>query len=230
MKQIIIFLSFILCFSAYSQRRDKEIIIDDKILIEGDSIEFSLDEVVLLKKIKLSNKKERNYYYWYRKKIQKAYPYALLTSNTLNEINTQLKKIKSKRKRKKYIKKAQKYLNEEFKGQLKKLTRTEGRLLIRLIHRQTGETVFDLIKDYRSGWKAFWYNSSANLFKLSLKTEYHPESKELDFLVEDILQRAFQNGSLIKTESKLGFNYFELTSKYKKLDVIKLIDNRAKNW
>jgi hypothetical protein len=226
MKQILYILILFIGFSTYSQRKKKEIIIDDKILIEGDSIEFSLDEVTLLKKLKLKSKKERNYYYWYRKKIHKAYPYALLTASTLNEVDTQLKKIKSKRKRKKYIKKAQKLLNEEFKAQLKKLTRTEGKLLIRLVHRQTGSSVFDLIKKYRSGWKAFWYNSTANVFGMSLKTEYHPESRELDFLVEDILQRAFINGSLKKTKSKLKFDYMSLATKHKNMDIVKLIDER----
>ncbi len=225
MKNFITLLLILLSFIAFSQKKEKE----DLILIEGDSIEFSLDEVRLLKKLKLDNKKERSYYYWYRKKIRKAYPYALLTSNALNEVDTHLKKIKSKRKRKKYIKKAQKLLNEEFKEQLKNMTRTEGRLLIRLIHRQTGETVFNLIKKYRSGWKAFWYNSSANIFKLSLKTTYQPENYALDFLVEDILQRDFLNGYLVNKESKLNFDYFDLTTKYKNLDIVKLIDNRKKS-
>ncbi len=226
MKQILILFIALLTISTYSQKRKKEIILDDKILIEGDSIEFSLDEIFLLKKLKFDDKKERNYYYWYRKKIHKAYPYAVLTANSLEEIDKQLKKIKSKRKRKKYIKKAQKLLNEEFKEKLKKLKRTEGKLLIRLIHRQTGTTAFDLIKKYRSGWKAFWYNSTANLFKMSLKTEYHPESRELDFLVEDILQRSFQRGTLQETKSKLNFDYQHLTTKHKNLDIIKLIDER----
>lgn len=226
MKQILILFIMLLTISTYSQKKKKEIILDDKILIEGDSIEFSLDEVFLLKKLKFDDKKERNYYYWYRKKIHKAYPYAVLTANSLKEIDKQLKEIKSKRKKKKYIRKAQKLLNEEFKGQLKKLTRTEGKLLIRLIHRQTGTTVFDLIKKYRSGWKAFWYNSSANVFKLSLKTEYNPKEKALDFLVEDILQRSFQNGSLQKLDSKIDFDFIDLTSKHKNLNIIKLIDER----
>ena len=196
------------------------------ILIEGDSIAFSLDEITLLKKLKFDSKKERRYYYWYWKKVHKAYPYAALTASTLAEVDKQLAKIKSKRKRKKYIKKAQKLLNEEFKGQLKKLTRTEGRLLIRLIHRQTGYSTFSLIRKYRSGWKAFWYNTTANVFKLSLKTEYHPETKELDFLVEDILQRAFLNNTLTKSKSKLDFDYFALNSKYKNIDIVKVIDER----
>lgn len=221
MKHFLALIFFLISFLVQAQK-----IKEDRVLIEGDSISFSLDEIRLLKKLKLNNSKERRYYYWYRKKIRKAYPYALLTANALEEVDLRLKTIQSNRKRKKYIKKAQKLLNEEFKQQLKKLTRTEGKLLIRLIHRQTGETVFNLVKKYRSGWKAFWYNSSANLFKLSLKKEYHPETKALDYLVEDILQRAFMDGYLVKKESELNFNYYDLTNKYKKIDIIKLIDER----
>lgn len=228
MKRVIILLTVFLSILAHSQKIKRDVNVDDRVLIEGDSIEFSLEEVMLLKKQKFDSKKERNYYYWYRRKIHKAYPYALTTVSALEEVDNQLKKITSNRKRKKYIKKAQRLLNEEFKEKLKKLTRTEGRLLIRLIHRQTGSTVFSLIKKYRSGWKAFWYNSTANVFKLSLKTEYQPEIKKLDFLVEDILQRSFIQGSLKETKSKLDFDYLKLTSKYKKLDLINLIDNRAK--
>jgi len=224
MKQIIQISIFLFFVSMYSQKTSKSLK-EDRILIENDTIEFSLNEIKLLKKLKLNNKKERRYYYWYRKKIRKAYPYALLTANALEEVEVQLRKIKSKRKRKKYIKKAQKLLNEEFKEQLKKLTRTEGKLLIKLIHRQTGMTVFELIKKYRNSWKAFWYNSSANLFKLSLKKEYHPEEFPLDFLVEDILQRDFLDGYLIKKESKLDFNYYDLTNKYN-MDIVKWIDER----
>lgn len=220
--QISISLLFVL---VHSQKTDKSLQ-EDRILVENDTIEFSLNEIKLLKKLKLDNKKERRYYYWYRKKIRKAYPYALLTANSLEEVDVQLLKIKNKRKKKKYIKKAQKLLNEEFKEQLKKLTRTEGKLLIRLIHRQTGTTVFELVKKYRSGWKAFWYNSSANLFKLSLKKEYHPEKEDLDFLVEDILQRDFLDGFLIEKESKLDFDYYNLTRKYSTMNIVKWIDER----
>jgi hypothetical protein len=220
---IIIFLTSALILQAQNV---KDTIVDDKVLIEGDSIEFTLDEVYLFKKLHFKNKKERNYYYWFWKKVHKAYPYAMQTSKILNEIDTKLKKIKSKRKKKRFIRKAQKYLKEEFSGQLKKLTRTEGKILIKLIHRQTGKTVFDLIKEYRSGWKAFWYDSTARLFDLSLKKEYHPESDDFDFLIEDILQRAFSNESLVKQEPKKTVDYMYLSKKWKNIDIIKVIDNR----
>jgi hypothetical protein len=220
---IIIFLISALILQAQNV---KDTIVGDKVLIEGDSIEFTLDEVYLFKKLHFKNKKERNYYYWFWKKVHKAYPYAMQTSKILNEIDTKLKRIKSKRKKKRFIRKAQKYLKEEFSDQLKKLTRTEGKILIKLIHRQTGKTVFDLIKEYRSGWKAFWYDSTARIFDLSLKKEYHPESDDFDFLIEDILQRAFSNESLVKQEPKKTVDYMYLSKKWKNIDIIKVIDNR----
>uniref|UniRef100_UPI002623FC11 DUF4294 domain-containing protein n=1 Tax=uncultured Tenacibaculum sp. TaxID=174713 RepID=UPI002623FC11 len=94
--------------------------------------------------------------------------------------------------------------------QIKKMTRTEGRLLIKLIHRQTGKTVFNNIREFRSGWKAFWYNTTANVFKLSLKDEYHPESVNEDYLVEDVLQRAFIDESLEPQPSKLEIDSYKI--------------------
>ena len=146
-----------------------------------------------------------------------------MASDTLMHINEELAGIKSNRKRKKKIKSIQEYMEGEFSEQLKKLTRTEGRILIKLIHRQTGETMFELIKEYRSGWKAFWYNSTANMFRLSLKKEYNPSEEGLDFIVEDILQRSFINGTLEKQEAKLDIDYFQLLSQYHDINIEKEI-------
>ena len=100
----------------------------------------------------------------------------------------------------------------EFTDQLKKMSRTEGRILINLIHRQTGNTVFDNIKDLRSGWRAFWYNTTASVFKLSLKDEYNPKTENEDYLIEDILRRAFMNGDLEPQESRLIFDFAKIAA------------------
>ena len=180
---------------------------DRYILIkDGDTLMIDLDEIRLLPKTTFKTKGDINYYYWMRKKVFKVYPYAMLASQRLDTLTNRLKRIKSRRSRKKYIKIAQKYLEGEFTDQLKKMTRTEGRILIKLIHRQTGKTTFTQIKALRSGWKAFWYNATANLFRLSLKSEYHPESINEDYLIEDILQRAFVQEKLVDQKHKLKIN------------------------
>ncbi len=206
-----------------SQKAEKKLSIDEFYIIRNDSLTIPLDEILLLDKRDFKSKKERRYYYWYYKKVHKAYPFAKLASDTLVQINGELEGIKSQRKRKKKIKKIQEYMEGEFSDQLKKLTRTEGRILIKLIHRQTGETMYQLIKEYRSGWKAFWYNSTANMFRLSLKKEYIPSEEALDFIVEDILQRSFINGTLEKRETKLEIDYLELLNQYRDIDIEKEI-------
>jgi hypothetical protein len=151
-----------------------------------------------------------------------------LAAERLIQLNEQLAQIRSKGKRKRHTKKMQKYMENEFTEELRKMTRTEGKILIKLLHRQTGLTAFDLVKEYRSGWKAFWYNTTANIFKLSLKDEYHPESEPLDYLIEDILQRSFINGSLEEQKARLPFDYFEISPKWKDIDVVEVINSRNK--
>jgi hypothetical protein len=199
----------------FSQEEEKDSIslTDRYTIFEGDTLLIELEEVFLLKKINLASSYERKYYYWFRKKVLNAYPYAQIAADSLEILNENLNKIKSKKKRKVYTKKMQKYMEEEFTDQLKKLTRTEGRILIKLLHRQTGFVAYDLVKDYRSGWKAFWYNTTASVFKLSLKDTYDPMNNNEDFLIEDILQRAFVDGVLDPKPSKLNINYVDLSSK-----------------
>ncbi len=223
MKKSIVILFLFLPLILFSQEPESKNSIDEFYIIKNDSLTIPLDEVLVLDRREFKSKKERRYYYWYYKKVQKAYPFAKMASDTLLYINQELAEIKSKRKRKKKIKEMQSYMEGEFSEQLKKLTRTEGRILIKLIHRQTGETMYELIKEYRSGWKAFWYNSTANMFRLSLKKEYLPAEEGLDFIVEDILQRSFINGTLENQEPKLNIDYFKLLSQYQDIDVEKEI-------
>lgn len=189
---------------------------DDYILIKtGDTLNIDLEEVKIFPKHKFSSREDINYYLWFRRKVFKAYPFAKLASERIDSLNLRLSRIKSKRRKKRYTKHIQKYVEAEFTSQIKKLTRTEGRILIKLIHRQTGKTAFQNIKGYRSGWKAFWYNATANLFKLSLKSEYHPETENEDYLIEDVLQRAFAKDNLVEQESKLNLNFEEIIAQKK---------------
>ena len=211
----LLLISLGVCAQQKNGGRDKE----DFYIIENDSLTIPLDEIVVLDKRNFDSDKERRYYYWYYKKVQKAYPYSTIASEKLTEINQDLSSIKSNRKKKKHVKRMQKYMEGEFTDELKKMTKTEGRILIKLIHRQTGMTMYDLIKEYRSGWKAFWYNSTAQVFRLNLKTEYRPDEEALDFIVEDILQRAFVRGTLERQNSALELDYYELSKKWKSVSV-----------
>lgn len=190
----------------------------DYYIIEGDTIPRSsidLNEVIVFKRLQFDNKEERRRYLILRRKTRKVYPYAKLAAERLVALNNRLDSIETKSGKKRYTKIIHKYLEEEFAKELKKLTRTEGQILIKLIHRQTGETAFDLIKRLRSGWKAFWYNTTASAFDISLKREFDPVEIEEDYLIEDILQRSFQSGILDTQENALGYRYIDLSNKWK---------------
>lgn len=228
MKTIFLIGFILCCLFLNAQEKDeykKDSIFNkfDYFIINNDTATVNLDPVFLMKKLRFDNNNQSLYYFWFRKIVLKTYPYATLAADRLSSLNQQLTQIKSHSKRRKHIKKMQNYMEGEFTDQLKKMTRTEGKILIKLINRQTGFTVFDLIKEYRSGWKAFWYQFTARMFKLSLKSEYHPESVGKDYIIEDILQRAFTQGYLIPQSPSNPIDFQELNLKYKKIDYIKEI-------
>ncbi|NQX82133.1 MAG: DUF4294 domain-containing protein [Flavobacteriaceae bacterium] len=180
-----------LCFIFSFLSNAQESSVTDK---SSDTIK--LEEVKLLGKIKFKSIEERNHYRWFRMKVRRAYPYSVLVAENLTKLNDELDTIKRSRDKKRHIKKIQKFLKEDFEPKLKKLTRTEGRILIKLIHRHTGHTTYDLVKSLRSKWRAFWYQTTAVVFRLSLKTEYKPKEVAEDIMIEDILQRDFLKARL----------------------------------
>ena len=187
------------------------------ILIEGDSIPktaIDLNEVLLLQQLKFDSKEDRIKYLILKRKTIKVYPYAKLAAERLTTLNERLATLETKRAKRRYAKLIQRYIEDEFSAELKKLTRTEGQILIKLIHRQTGTTTFDLIKQLRSGWRAFWFNTTASVFDISLKREFDPLNVKEDFLIEDILERAFQDGRLKRQEPALDFDYYDLSDKW----------------
>ena len=161
--------------------------------VEGDSIykkEIDLNEVVIYNPVEFLNNKERLDYFVLKRKVLKVYPYAKMASERLKKLNSRLDKIKSKRKRKKYTRMLEKFLQDELTVELKRLTRTEGQILVKLIYRETGSTAFSLVRELRNGFKAFTYNTIARVFKISLKETYDPMTVREDQFIEDILRNS----------------------------------------
>lgn len=225
LKKTLHILLFMATVMMYSQDEENKLIHEIKTdstniqyyIIEGDTIlheSIGLDEVIVFGRLKFNNNLARRKYLILRRKTRKVFPYAKLAAERLMALNERLEGITSKKKKKKYIKILQKYMEEEFTSELKKLTRTEGQILVKLIYRQTGKTMFELVKEYRSGWRAFWYNNTARLFSISLKEKYDPVNVEEDYWIEDILQRSFQSGILQEQKTVLEFNYYDLKDKW----------------
>ena len=161
--------------------------------IAGDSVykkEIDLNEVVIYNPVEFSNNKERLDYFVLKRKVLKVYPYAKMASERLTKLNLRLEKIKSKRKQKKYTRMLEKFLQEELTAELKRLTRTEGQILVKLIYRETGFSAYSLVRELRNGFRAFTYNTIAKVFKISLKEKYDPPNVREDLFIEDILRNS----------------------------------------
>ena len=186
-------------------------------MIEANDTIVPLEEVVVYRhKWNAAEKKE---FQLLQNRVYKVYPIAKIAADRLTVMNRNMDKMKTNKEKKKYFKIVENYMENEFTGQLKKLSRKQGQILVKLIHRQTGYTTFELIKDYKSGWKAFWSNNTAKLFDINLKTKYAPYQVNEDFLIESILDQAFVRGRLVnqKTANPIDidelFDYWEKKAK-----------------
>ena len=185
-------------------------------------LNFQLDEVFVSNKPFVKSAEERKMFLLLQRRVLKTYPYAKMAADRLVMLNEGMQGLKSERDKKKYFKLVENYLTNEFEAKLKKMTRKEGQILVKLIHRQTGVTTFDLIRDLKSGWKAFWSNSTARMFDINLKTKYDPYNVSEDFIIEGILYRAFTDGKLPKQASKVPMEYSELAKVWReKLKALK---------
>lgn len=133
------------------------------------------------------SERDRQAYLKLKRNVRKAYPYAVLASVKLREYDAKLAEV-PEAKRDEYLKKAEKDLKAQFEGDLKNLTMAQGRILIRLINRETGMTTYKVIKDYRGGFNAFMWQSFGLLFGNNLKWKYDPTKGE-DKMIEEIIQQ-----------------------------------------
>jgi hypothetical protein len=117
--------------------------------------------------------------------LKKAYPFALIVRNKLAKVNEDIGNIKSDKERKEYIKKVEKEVFAEYEGDIRDMTITQGRLLIKLIDRETQNTSYALIKDYRGKLAAAFWQGIARIFGTNLKEEYDPNGE--DAIIESII-------------------------------------------
>lgn len=203
---------------AYGQEKKDTVYIEssvgekEKYLItkDQDTLRIELDEVWLLPKIGFDSEQARKDYLITRRRVYKVYPFATLAAERLTVVDDLLESLPNKRSKRVYLRRAQKYMQEEFTDTLKTFTRSEGRILFKLIHRQTGYTTFELIKEYRSGWNAFWFNTAASVYDLTMKQTYDPYTEKEDFYIEDILRNAFRNERLKEQEPAIPIDLREM--------------------
>ena len=163
-------------------------------VINGDTLPIIyLREITIFPPRVFTSKREAARYTKLVRKIKKVLPYAKFAKLKIMLIEIELKKIPTEEGRKEYLKIAEKKLRADFEDEIKNLTMSEGRLLIKLINRETGKTSYELIKQLKGSFNAFLYQQVARLFGENLKDEY--DAKGEDKYIEEIVTR-IENGDL----------------------------------
>jgi hypothetical protein len=169
-----------------------------QLVVDGDTVPWSvLDEMLFVAKPTLSDFQARRNYYILMKKVGRVYPYVREAALRMDSVNIQLEGIDRRRQRRKYTKSYQKYLEERFEPELRKLTRSEGQILSKLVYRETRTSVYQIIKTYRNGLSARFWSMTAWWYDIELKRPYDPENDAEDQLIENILLRKFISGELV---------------------------------
>ena len=169
-------------------------IIKDYVVEQGDTI--LLTEIPSIDIISFTDNKERWRYQILKRKVLKVYPYAIYTKQKLEEMENELNSISRKRKKKKHTKKVSKFLKEELAEELKKLTRTEGNILVKLIYRETNISTYKLLKLYRGSVNAYFWQTMAKIYDNDLKQEYDPLNNREDMWIEHIINQEKLEGKL----------------------------------
>jgi len=170
------------------------------VIVDGDTIpNVSIEEVVVFPKLVFKNKRQSRRYRKLIRDVRKAYPYAIYAKMKLDEMENEFNKLTTEKEKKKYIKIIEKELMGEFGSELKKLTITQGRILLKLIDRETGDTSYELLKELRGGVSAVFWQAIARLFGSDLKSQYDPTGD--DFLIERVV-RLIESGQ-IKLDKKI---------------------------
>lgn len=169
-------------------------IIKDYVVEQGDTI--LLTEIPSIDIISFTDNKERWRYQILKRKVLKVYPYAIYTKQKLEEMENELDSISRKRKKKIHTKKVAKFLKEELGEELKKLTRTEGNILVKLIYRETNISTYKLLKLYRGSVNAYFWQTMAKIYDNDLKQEYDPLNNREDMWIEHIINQAKLEGKL----------------------------------
>ena len=183
--RLFILLFLLIPLDIFSQQN---VIVTKGVVIQGDTIPYiPLPTVTIFPKFQFSSKAEIRQFTKLVRNVKKVYPYAKLAGIKFNEYNAMLAQVKSESEKKKIMKQVERDLKDQFGDDLKNLTFSQGKILIKLVDRETSNSSYDIVKEFRGAFVAFFWQSLASLFGYNLKVKYDPNGE--DALIEGIVRR-----------------------------------------
>lgn len=155
----------------------------------GDTILYGvLPSVRIYGSRTFKNPKEASKYSKLVYNVKKVYPYAKTAGDLLKKYSSQIDTMQSEKEKKKYLNKVEEELKQQYKGELTKLSITQGIILVKLVDRETSRTSFEIVKEMRGTFSAFFWQQIAKIFDNNLKAQYDPygEDKQIEEIVDMI--------------------------------------------
>jgi uncharacterized protein DUF4294 len=179
---VIFFITIVLCLKtkeAAAQYSKNDTILTTAIVYNGDTIEAKMMADIILYS-RCSAKQKAAYEQWslLRNAVYVTYPYARNAAYIINDVNAHLANVTSESARKAYIKLREKDIKKNFEAPITNLTVYQGKILMKLINRATGNNCYNLIKEYKGGLTARMYQTVAFFFDSDLKQPYDPNGDD----------------------------------------------------
>ncbi len=175
---------FMLCGGLFAQSKGNEFVPKGgarlMAQVEGnDTILLAfLHDIWVFPRSRFKNKAQEQYFWRTVRDVKRTLPYAKLISSELTKVNVQLVTIKTESERKKFMKEFEKNAFKKYESDLKKMTVNQGRILMKLVDRETDKTTYDLIKTYKGSFTAFFWQGIARMFGSNLKSEFDAADKD----------------------------------------------------
>ncbi|MBM6780791.1 DUF4294 domain-containing protein [Bacteroides mediterraneensis] len=186
-----------MCFHTHAQDLTPTVIIGHKVPVcvyKGDTIPcVTLRNIYVYPKLKFKNKRQERYYYKLVRDVKKTLPLAKEIKRAVIETYEYMETLPNQKARERHMKLVEKGLKQQYTARMKKLTFSQGKLLIKLVNRECNQSSYQLVKAFMGPFKAGFYQAFAALFGASLKKEYHPEDD--DKMVERVVILV-ENGQL----------------------------------
>lgn len=145
-----------------------------------------LADVTVFPPLKFKNKKEEQFYWKTVRDVKKTLPYAKLICETLIETYEYIETFPTQKEREEHLKKMEGAVFEQYKPVLKKFTKSQAQMLVKLINRETNQSSYNILKAFLGSFRAGFWQTFGKLFGVNLKTSYRPDKDRKDAIIERV--------------------------------------------
>lgn len=154
---------------------------------EGDTVLVVIfNDITVYPRLRFKNRKQEEFYWRTVRDVKKALPYAKLISATLLETYEYLETFPTQKEREAYLKEMEGAIFRQYKPALKRFTKSQARMLVKLIQRETNQSGYDIVKAFLGSFRASFWQGFGKLFGVSLKGEYRPDRDSGDAIIERV--------------------------------------------